>query len=401
MTRSRSTLPALLVALALALASPSAALGATSADLQKHQRAAEDAKKAAKVAEQNAARLLEETREIDERIDGIEADLAGLRPKITKTSSRRARLEAEVQRLRGDIVVKEKEIESTHAELTRQQGLLAERVAAAYKQGDFFYFELVLTARDLTDLLTRASYVQRAIADNQELAADLARTKGDLETARNDLDRSLQAVNAKRVQVAAEERTLRALHAEERGKLTDQRSAHTEKSRLVAENQANAARLRAQAEAEERESARIAAELRNASGGAGVYNGVMAWPVPGSHRVTSNFGWRVHPVLGYRRMHTGIDIGAGSGSIIVAAGDGTVIYAAYRGGYGNTIMIDHGDGVVSLYAHQSRLIAGNGQRVSKGQTIGRVGSTGLSTGPHLHFEVRVNGSPVDPMRYLR
>ena len=108
----------------------------------------------------------------------------------------------------------------------------------------------------------------------------------------------------------------------------------------------------------------------------------------------------MHPISGARRLHAGMDIAAGSGTPIAAAGNGTVIYAGWRGGFGNCIMIDHGGGIVTLYAHQSSLATSVGQSVSTGQTIGYVGSTGYSTGPHLHWEVRVNGSPVDPRGYV-
>ncbi|MBE0475592.1 MAG: M23 family metallopeptidase [Coriobacteriia bacterium] len=191
--------------------------------------------------------------------------------------------------------------------------------------------------------------------------------------------------------------------------MNEQKQVQSAKLELVKENKANAERLRKIAAEEEAESARIEAELRKrSSAGSGVYNGVMAWPVPGFYRVSSPYGYRIHPIFGTRKLHTGIDVGRDGGrsidgAAIVASGDGEVIYAGYRGGYGNTVMVDHGNGVVTLYAHQRSggIRVGVGQRVSKGDTIGTVGSTGYSTGPHLHFEVRVNGAPVDPMPYLR
>ena len=118
--------------------------------------------------------------------------------------------------------------------------------------------------------------------------------------------------------------------------------------------------------------------------------------------MTSPFGWRWHPILGYRRFHAGIDIGAPSGSAIVAAGSGTVIQAGYNGGYGNVTMIDHGNGVVTVYGHQSSIgVSVGSSRCRRASGSAPSGSTGLSTGPHLHFEVRINGNPVNPMSYLR
>jgi murein DD-endopeptidase MepM/ murein hydrolase activator NlpD len=116
--------------------------------------------------------------------------------------------------------------------------------------------------------------------------------------------------------------------------------------------------------------------------------------------VTSGYGWREHPVLGGRRFHTGIDIGASTGTLIAAAGDGTVVYAGMKAGYGNTVIIDHGGGIATLYAHQSKIAVDSGVPVTRGQRVGAVGCTGYCTGPHLHFEVRVNGDPVDPMGWL-
>ncbi|MDZ8085572.1 MAG: peptidoglycan DD-metalloendopeptidase family protein [Nostoc sp. DedQUE12b] len=126
--------------------------------------------------------------------------------------------------------------------------------------------------------------------------------------------------------------------------------------------------------------------------------GVMAYPSDAS--TSSPFGWRVHPILGYRRFHAGLDFAASYGSKIRAADSGTVIFAGWYGGYGRALIIDHGNGMTTLYGHTSELYVSEGQAVERGQAIAAVGSTGFSTGPHLHFEVRRNGTPVDPANYL-
>lgn len=130
--------------------------------------------------------------------------------------------------------------------------------------------------------------------------------------------------------------------------------------------------------------------------------GEFAWPVPsvGPSNITSLYGWRIHPIFGVGRGHTGIDIGAGYGSRVIAAKDGKVIMASWFGGYGNTVMVDHGGGVVTLYGHNSRFNCHTGQLVKRGDTIAFIGSTGNSTGPHCHFEIRVNGSTIDPFDYI-
>ena len=126
----------------------------------------------------------------------------------------------------------------------------------------------------------------------------------------------------------------------------------------------------------------------------------MAWPTPGYTRITSPYGMRTHPITGVYKLHTGVDLGAPYGSNFIAATDGTVIIAGYNTAYGNMVIIDHGGGVSTLYAHGSKIMVEVGQTVKKGDIVLKVGSTGYSTGPHAHFEVRVNGKVVDPMPYI-
>lgn len=150
-------------------------------------------------------------------------------------------------------------------------------------------------------------------------------------------------------------------------------------------------------------SERIANMIRNLESGgtissSSIVSSGYAWPIKGE--ITSPFGWRVHPVFGTEKFHTGLDIGADYGDPIVAANSGTVIYADWMGGYGNAVMIDHGGGIVTLYGHNSSLAVYNGQQVAKGQIIAYAGSTGYSTGPHCHFEVRIHGEVTDPLDYL-
>jgi murein DD-endopeptidase MepM/ murein hydrolase activator NlpD len=278
---------------------------------------------------------------------------------------------------------------------------LSERVDAVYRAGDWIYIEVLLGSSDVADFVQRAEFITRLIGADEEIASGLETDQSTLENATAELNRTLETVQTKRAEVKAEQISLERLQSAQGSKRAAQQAVQNQKSSMLVETTKNVARLRAAAQAEEEESARIARLLRNGSShGSGKYAGTMTWPTPGHDRVSSPFGMRMHPILNVKKMHTGIDISAPEGARIVAAGNGTVIYAGSRGGYGNCTMIDHGNGLVSLYAHQSRISVSVGDKVTAGQTIGAVGSTGLSTGPHLHFEVRVNGDPVNPLGYL-
>lgn len=135
-------------------------------------------------------------------------------------------------------------------------------------------------------------------------------------------------------------------------------------------------------------------------GGHIIPDGEYLWPVPNANKYNSGFGMRFHPIKGKWRMHYGIDIGAPEGKNIIAVEDGIVSFAGNKGGYGKAVIIDHGDGTVSLYGHCSKLLVRVDQRVNRGDIIAKVGSTGVSTGPHLHFEIRVNNTAVDPLPYI-
>ena len=405
MHRSRAYL-ATLLALVLAFACAAPAFGVTSADLAKHQKAADTAR--AKAAQQAALakKLSKETARLDAIVGDLQKQTDALNPSIASATKRVDRLEADVADLRQSISDKQAEIDRTQATYEVEQGFFARRVVARYKQSDLFYLELLLGAQNIGDFIARTEFVDRAIRSSNSIAADLTRTKSGLVRARSDLDRTLEAVGVKRREATAVEGQLRDLHDTRQAKTDRQNSVLKQKSELLSQSKKNVKRLAAIAAAEESESSRIAALLRG--NGSGAYHGVMAWPVPGFYRVTSPFGWRMHPVLHVRKFHSGIDIGRNGsqqilGAVILAAGSGTVIWAGPRGGYGNVVMIDHGNGVVTVYGHQRAggIRVHRGQHVTRGQRIGTVGSTGLSTGPHLHFEVRVNGTPKNPMTYLR
>jgi len=182
-------------------------------------------------------------------------------------------------------------------------------------------------------------------------------------------------------------------------------SKKSKKDNYIKELDKDAKKLEKLIDQELAESRALEAQIKALQGGGSgstvnYSNTQFLWPSAASKRITSKYGNRLHPVLKVYKLHTGIDIGAGSGTNILASNSGKVIKAQYNSAYGNMIIIDHGGGMSTLYAHASKLLVSVGQTVNRGDVIAKVGSTGYSTGPHLHFEVRKNGSPVDPMPYI-
>jgi murein DD-endopeptidase MepM/ murein hydrolase activator NlpD len=398
MRRTRSLCLLLVAVLVSACVLPSVALAATNADLYAHQRAAAEARRKAAAQQKLADALLAETRKLETQIEQIAGEVVILEGQIGTASERRARLEQEIGLLRGGIDLKQQQIEVVKRDYQVQTDALAARVDATYRSGEWVFIDWLLSAESIADLLDRTTTIQLIMERDDEIASGLASDRVDLEQAEQELARTLDEVSVKRAEIKAEEDRLQGLRSNRDQKLRDEQGVKSQKQALLSETKKNVARLRAIATAEDRESARIAAMLKSGSSkGSGRYAGSMAWPCPGYTRVSSKFGMRFHPILHYNRMHAGIDVSAPSGAGLVAVGAGVVISAGVRGGYGNCVMIDHGDGLVSVYAHMKRISVTVGQKVITGQSVGAVGSTGLSTGPHLHFEMRVNGNPVNPL----
>lgn len=266
-----------------------------------------------------------------------------------------------------------------------QETRMAQRLRAIYAHGRAGYLEVLLDADDFQEFVSRWQLISRLVAADTQLleayAADAERYErlhGALTAEQTRLGSFIRQVDARRQEVAAQERAKRALLQ----RLQVQRAAYERMVRELEEN-----------------SREIEALVRRAQGTPAVATPgrrLGRFLLPARGVLTSGFGLRTHPIFRIRRMHTGIDIAAPRGSPVVAAADGVVLYAGWFGGYGKIVLLDHGGGVSTLYGHLSATLVRVGQRVRRGQTIGLVGSTGYSTGPHVHFEVRINGRPVNP-----
>lgn len=315
------------------------------------------------------------------------AELDKIDRDMKQTSQELEQLANEIDSLQASIAETEKELQKAEEDLQKRTEILYERLRNIYTEGDVSFLEVLLKSESVTDFLTRFDLMQRIAEQDMNLTKELAaerdaikKTKQELEARRNRLA-SLQ-------QSTREKQTYLAARSEDRKQVLKQ----LESQRETYERALN------ELEATSRQLTQIIQQLQAKSPSPRKGTGRFIWPVSGP--ITSGYGMRYHPILQEYRMHTGIDIGVGYGTKVAAADSGTVIYTGWLGGYGQVVVIDHGGGISTLYAHLSSIAVSTGSAVQQGQTVGRVGSTGWSTGPHLHFEVRVNGNPQNPLSYL-
>jgi murein DD-endopeptidase MepM/ murein hydrolase activator NlpD len=257
---------------------------------------------------------------------------------------------------------------------------------------------VALSAESLTSLYVGLRYLDLVAADNdramlqyETLQTQEVRQQDLIHQDEDEINATIEKLDAAKAKLDELAATQAALADEVAATLASLNAQLDDVDATIAE-------FKDELEGLEAEQARVEELIAQEASREGERPGVLVRPVPGP--ITSGFGPRLHPILGYTRMHTGVDMTAGYGEPIKAAASGRVIYAAVRGGYGNCIIIDHGGGMTTLYAHQSAFNVSYGDHVSAGDVIGYIGSSGLATGPHLHFEVRINGSPVDPQDYL-
>lgn len=304
--------------------------------------------------------------------------------------------EAELKTTQAQLDVTEQQVQSntellvkTEQDLSERNGLLSKRVRNIYENGTVSYVEVLFGAKDFNDFTSRLELLKRVIAQDVALIQKVRAEKQLIVDKKTQLEQDKAAILAYKEQ-AAGKRNIIDTKRKERQNMLDN----------VLNEKETAERAYAELEETSRNIERMIQRMHNPVGNRAQAraSGVLRWPFSGE--ITSPFGWRVHPVFGTQKFHSGIDIAADYGDPITAADNGVVIHADWLGGYGKAVIIDHGNGLQTLYAHNSELSVYAGQAVRKGQTISHAGSTGYSTGPHLHFEVRVNGTPTDPMAYL-
>lgn len=290
----------------------------------------------------------------------------------------------------ADIAESDAKIADATERLNERQAALESRLRDIYVYGDITLVDVVFESSSFDDFVVLYDMVQRIMTQDKELLDQISEEKATIE--------EQKAVQEQRRDELVE------LKSEKEAAANELDSMQSEKENLLDETQMTIKQLESYYDEMEQASAEVASKIRSLTSGSDTLylGGEFVWPLPSScTKVTSGYGNRMHPTLHVYKMHTGIDISAPNGTSIYAAGAGTVIYAGWLSAYGNAVIINHGGGVTTLYGHMSSIAASSGAVVSAGDTIGYVGSTGYSTGNHLHFEVRENGSHVNPWNYLK
>lgn len=329
-----------------------------------------------------------------------QGDLKGIRLTIRATSSQIQTSEAKLKSTTNALKKLERSLDAAEKTYRKRQSATISRLRFLQQQQGANGWAVLLGSQNLNDFLDRRYQLKRVYQKDRNILTNL-KTDADrldhqrtqVEQAKNDIDLITQELHAQKSEYEQQaiyqnqvvnrlRNDRRALEAAEAQLAKDSQSIGDLIQRRVAENQRRLAAERAQ------------------NGDVAIVLGTGQFVFPTDAPISSSFGWRMHPILGYQKFHSGMDFGADYGSTIRAADRGTVIFAGWYGGYGNAVIIDHGNGITTLYGHSSELYVAEGQSVERGQAIAAIGSTGLSTGPHLHFEVRKDGEPVDPAAYL-
>lgn len=375
------------------------ASGLTNDLIKEKEQEIQDAKELKKELQSN----LTDVKKVKEGLEASKKDLAEY---VERLDGELATVQAKIEDLKGKIEVKETEILQTQEELEaaiedqeNQYAAMKKRIKFMYEKGDNLYMELIFSSESFSEMLNKAEYIEMLSAYDRKMLDKYVETRELIELYKEQLEEEQAYLEEAKAGVENEEASLNSLIDEKKETIEMVSDDIEAKEAAIAEyeayikeqNETIAVLEKVVAE----EKAKLAEENRIKYDG-----GMFKWPAPSYTMITSEFGNRIHPTLGVEKFHNGIDMAAPGGSPILAAYDGNVVAADYSNSMGNYIMIDHGDGLYTIYMHASALYVSKGSFVTKGQTIAAVGTTGRSTGNHLHFSVRLNGSYVNPRNYF-
>ena len=399
--RRTLTLVAVLLVGVVAAAVP--ALADPAERLERIQRQKEKAQ-----ARQEA--LAAEKQDVLARIKLLDARRQNAESKLSHFDDELARLDAKIDEVKEDLTRAQAKValltEDLHdvlARLDRRTEIFTDRAVAAYIAGPSAYIDSILSSDSFSDLVDRYEYYESALNADSAIVSEIQVLRDETENQRELILEKQHEISVAKRELEGSRTEMATLRRQQASVLAAKEAALSEKQQILGQVETRRRKWAALESQLDRDSDRLQALINQAastsSGPLPSGGGQLLWPAAGS--VTSGYGYRTHPIFGDQRLHTGIDIGAAYGAPVIASDSGVVTYAGVMSGYGNVVVVDHGGGLATTYNHLSAFTVGSGQSVGRGEQVGAVGCSGYCTGPHLHFEVRVNGSPVDPMPYLQ
>lgn len=396
----------LITALLLPSSGPAAAASIDDkrAELNSINQQLQNTRQKIREAEQKERELVGQIKESDRRLNELSQELESLAGQLRNISDERCCTETELENLQKLLMQTNNELEVAQYELERQRNLLDERLTNLYKKGDTIYYEVILGVADFSDFFKRLDFLNLIVRQDKDILDQIDKTKRIIEDKKAQIEVQEAKVQEKRLVLINQQRQVESVSRSVENKKGEVATEQQHKQGLlvkVQEDKESYIKMERELEQASRDIARMirALESRRKNRRTPINStGILMWPVSGY--ISSDFGQRVHPIFKVSSFHSGIDIGASSGTPIKAADSGEVLFSGWRGGYGRTVIIAHGGDQTTLYGHCSSLNVNTGDIVQKGDIIAAVGSTGYSTGPHLHFEVRANGEPQDPMGWL-
>ncbi|HAT02194.1 MAG TPA: peptidase M23 [Oribacterium sp.] len=387
---------------------------------EKEKQAIQDSKKKIGDNKEKIDALKKEQEKVNAAISSIKDLKANTTAAIRTLDQNMSDIEKELDTINRYITQKEKDIAFTREELNKatqqqsdQYASTKLRIKFMYEKGTTSFIDLILTSKNWAELLNRAEYISQITQYDRKKLDEYAAIRQKVVDTETQLNNEQAELLSMKEEATAKQQSIQKLLNAKNQELANynQKLKSEQEKAIGAQNkiddlQAEIKKQEANIAAMEKEIERQEAEARKKAEAEGktyktrTLSGGLIWPCPASSRITSTFGSRESPTEGASSYHKGIDIGAATGSKVIAAASGEVVIATYSASAGNYVMISHGSGVYTVYMHMSSIAVSEGQEVSQGQTIGAVGSTGYSTGSHLHFGVRKNGSYVDPMSYV-
>lgn len=341
----------------------------------------EDTKESIESTKQELSKTEQEAKQLEEEVYALDK-------KIIEAEDKLLAIAKDLENKKKEVEVTQKELEEAIAKKDYQYNATKQRMVQMYKNEKSGYIELIFSSGSLSELLNRAQYIKVISEYDNQLIEEYQKQQ--------------EIISEKKATLETEQANIEKLHSNQEAAMKELEKMRADKNKKAAEKKSKANALGETLDELEEQEEALQLKIKKLTEASTVKytGGKFAWPVPGYYNISSQYNPRTNPISGIAEFHQGIDIPAPYGQSVTAAAPGKVIISGWVRGFGNTIMIDHGGGIVTIYGHNSSLVANTGDYVTKGQQVARVGSTGNSTGNHCHFEVRINGNHTSPWNYL-